>query len=211
MLEVDRQNGRQFLALARLFYDNERLIAMRGSNGEWSIKSFVAADLRNDIRVIGEPGELETSDQYQNRLLEFLQVGALQPATNPQHAQIVAKAIKFASAEEFITDLTQHEERQEEEIRRMSANWRQYMDQPYPVMPYEDDTAHMRVLERLFNNLDEWEALSPQVQSVIAVHWQMHQRSMMQKQAQQVQMMVQAKDAAVAGNQPKGAASQASR
>lgn len=211
MLETDKDNGRQFLALARLFYDNERLVAMRGSNGEWSIKSFVAADLRNDIRVIGEPGELETSDQYQNRLLEFLQVGALQPATNPQDKQIVAKAIKFQTAEEFITDFTQHEERQEEEIRRMAANPQAYLDQPYPVMPFEDDVAHMRVLERLFNNLDEWEALNPRVQSVIAMHWEMHQRSMAQKQMQQMQMMLQAKEAAIPSAQPKGAASQPSR
>lgn len=207
VLEADRDVGRQFLALARLFYDNKRLVAMRGSNGEWAIKSFVAADLRNDIRILGEPGEFETSEQSQSRLLEFLQVGALQPATNPQHAQLVLKALRYHTAEEIITDFAQHEERQEEEIRRMLANAKAYLDRPYPVMPFEDDEAHMRVLERLFNNLDEWERIDPETQSVLATHWEMHNRSKMQKLAQQLSMMQAAKGAP----EPKGAASQTAR
>lgn len=193
VLEADREVGRQQLALAKLFYDKPRLVSMRGSSGEWAVKSFMAADLRNDVRIIGEPGELETSEQFQSRLLEFLQVRALQPESNPQHAQIVLKALKFQSAEEAVTDFTQHEERQEEENRRMLANPKAYLDQPYPTMPYEDDAAHKRVLERLFNNLDEWDKIDPQAQSVLMMHWEMHERATQQKLAQQMQMMEAAK------------------
>jgi hypothetical protein len=188
-LEADRECGRQQLALARLFYDKPRLVAMRGSSGEWAVKQFQSADLRNDVRILGEPGEIETSEQFQSKLLEFVQVGALQPQTNPQHAQAVLKALKFHSAEEIVTDFTQHEERQEEENRRMIANAKAYLDRPYPVMPYEDDTAHQRVMERLFNNLDEWDKIDPQTQSVLVTHWEMHERQKMQKLAQQMQMI----------------------
>lgn len=194
-LRADRDTGRMMLALAKLYYDKQRLIAMRGSNGEWAVKSFMAADLRNDVRIIGSPGELETPEQYQSRILEFIQVGALHPQTDPQHAQIVLKAMKFHSAEEALTDFTQHEERQEEEIRRMVANPKAYLDKPYPVMPYEDDAAHQRVLERLFNNLDEWDKLDPLSQSVVMMHWEMHDRAKNQKVAQQLQMVQAVKGA----------------
>ncbi len=204
VLEADRDCGRQQLALAKLFYDTKRLVAMRGSNGEWAIKQFQGADLRNDLRILGEPGELETPDQFESRLMEFIQVGALQPQTNPEHAQIVLKALKFHSAEEALTDFTQHEERQEEENRRMVANFKAYLDKPYPVMPYEDDAAHMRVMERLFNNLDEWDKLDPMVQSVLMHHWEMHSRAKQAKQMQQLQMMQMAQNTP----QPAGQASQ---
>jgi len=188
-LESDAACGKQFLALAKLFYTSERLVAMRGSNGEWAVKAFQAADIRNDVRVIGEPGEYETSEQFQNRLIEFIQTGVLQPATNSQDKQMLLKALKFHTTEEIMTDYTQHEERQEEEIRRMALNPKAYADKPYPVLPFEDDAAHMRVLERFMNNLDEFDKLDPMAQSVIKMHWEMHNQQQSMKQANALQMM----------------------
>lgn len=187
-LEMDQMSGCQFLAMGKLFYSSKKLAKLRGANGQWTIKVFKGSDLSSNLRIVGEPGEYETSEQYQGRLQDFIQSGMLQPATNPEHAQIVAKATKFHTMEEFIVDLTMHEERQEAETREMRENPERYRDGVYPVLPYEDDMAHQRVLERLFNS-DEFHDMDEYTRSVLTAHWQAHDNQKMQKLAQQMQMM----------------------
>lgn len=187
-LEMDRMTGCQFLTMARLFYSSDRLAKLRGSNGQWIIKSFKGGDLSNKVRLIGEPGEYQTSDQFKQELQDMVTSGMLQPATNPEHGQVIAKAVKFQTTEEIVVDLTMHEERQEAEIRDMVAAPQKYLDGVYPVLPYEDDIAHQRVMERLFNS-EEFQQMPEQTRSVLAAHWQAHDNQKMQKLAQQMQMM----------------------
>lgn len=206
-LRVDRDAGRAMLALAKCFYDDERLLKIRGSNGTWSVKAFRASDLATDLRVLSGPGELESPDDAEMRLQTYIELGALQPATNPEDRQLVMKALKYRTTEEIVQDNTQHEERQEEEIRRMIANPKVYLDKPYPLMPFENHAAHMRVLERLFNNLDEMDTLSPEAQSVLVMHWEQHNQAQQAQIAQQLALVEQTKG--TPGS--KGAASQPSR
>jgi hypothetical protein len=206
-LIVDRNVGRCVLTIAKLFFEDTRINQMRGDSGLWAVKQFRAADINNDLRILGEPGEMETRDESDARLLDFINAGALQPATNPQHSQIVLKALKYHTAEEALKEFTQHEELQEAEIRRMLAQPQKYMDKPYPVMEWENHETHMRVLERLFNNLEEWEAIDPDTKAVIAVHWKMHKNFVQAEQQQQLEMLQAAKGAPGV----KGQASQAAR
>ena len=193
-LEADRMSGCQQLTLAKMFYTTERIAYLRGPGGQWSSKRFKSGDFSNKIRIIGEPGEYQTSDQYKQELQDMVTTGMLQPATNPEDRQVIAKAIKFQSAEEIVVDLIQHEERQEQEIRDMMKAPQKFRDGVYPVLPYEDDQAHQRVLERLFNS-DEFQDLDELTRSVLSAHWQAHDNQKMQKLAQQMQMMEASKGA----------------
>lgn len=191
-LRVDRDAGRQHLALAQLFVSMERMARFRGQNGQYGVLQFKGADLSNDVRIYGEPGQLETAAQSRAAIMDAVQIGALVPAQNPQHAQIVFKALKFGSAEEAIDDLTMHEERQEAEIRDMLANPAAFMQNPYPVMPYEDHTAHTRALVRFFHQ-DDFFQLDPATKSVLVAHWQLHADAIAQQQQALLQMQEQTK------------------
>lgn len=206
VLRVDRDCGRQRLQLGHMFYDAPRLLRYRGPNGQWSVEQFKGADLSNDIQIFGEPGELETVQQRRSTLMEAVQIGALVPATNPQHAQIVLKALRFNTGEEAIDDFLMHEQAQEAEIREMLGNPAAFMEEPYPVMPWEDHAAHKRVLARYFHQ-DEWKTLTPELKSVLATHWQMHDQQEQAAIAQMLALQEQAKGAPAA----KGQASQPSR
>lgn len=201
-LRSDRDVGRMILKLEQMFGSEQGLVKIRGSNGLYSIKTFRAADLSTDIRLIGRANPMETQDVEEARLLDFVQQGALQPATNPEHAQMMVKALKNKTAEEIVQDFTMHEEQQEEEIRRMRMNPTKYAEQPYPIMPYEDHAAHKRVMERLFTNLDEWDQIDPFTQSVLMRHWALHDSALQQIQQQMMAQLEAAKGTPGAQGQP---------
>lgn len=202
-LRVDHGIGRKFLALGQMFYDTKRLATYRGPNGQWGILQFTSADLSNDLKIIGEPGTIETVSQQRSAVLDAVQMGALVPAQNPQHAQIVVKALRFNTSEEAIDDILMHEQRQEREIRDILQNVEQYRGIPYPIMPFEDHAAHKRVIER-FAHTDDWQFLTKEQQAALLTHWTLHDQAEQAKLAQLVALQESARGAPGA----KGQASQ---
>ena len=69
----------EFIALAQLFYSSQRTMRYRGPNGQWGVEQFLGGDLSNDVRILGEPGQMETVEQQRGRidLLRFGEGGRL--------------------------------------------------------------------------------------------------------------------------------------
>jgi hypothetical protein len=188
LLRAYRDVGRQFLTLAKLFYTGARVAKYRGPSGQWAIVQFQSADLSVDVRILGEPGEIESTYAQDRRVMEYVQAGVLN-TQDPKIQTAVLKALRFHTQDELVDDALMHEAQQEEEARRMIANFRLYAIQPYPVLPYEDDDAHMRVLVRQFTNLEEWDKLNSFQQAVLLAHYKLHADQQQKKQMQQIQML----------------------
>lgn len=188
LLRAHRDCGRQSLAMAKMFYDAPRIAKYRGPSGDWAIMQFQSADLSTDVHILGEPGEIETTYAHDRRILEMAQ--ALPNLfADPKMQAGMLKALRFHTEAELVDDVLQHEAQQEEEMRRMIANFKAYLDQPFPVLPFEDDTAHKRVLLRTFTNLEEMDRLNNDQKAVLMAHWTMHDNQERGKQMQQLQML----------------------
>lgn len=186
-LRADRENGRQHLAIAQVFYPSERVATFRGPNGQWAAQQFTSADLNNDIISLGEPGEFETTASERRGIMQAVQAGGLQPQTNPQHAQMFVKALKYGTSEELVEDILQHELRQDREIREIIGLSR-LDDAAYPVSPWEDDAAHMRVLVRFFHK-DEFDRLDDAAKLALGVHYSLHEQQASKKMKAQLELM----------------------
>jgi hypothetical protein len=107
--------GRRMLVIARAYYEEKRLIKIRGENGEWQIKSFMGADLGTtaDVRVQmgsmfpwSKSARIDTAIQLlsslpqlvvnpqsgevnQERLAKFLDVGGLQVFQSDEDPDLV--------------------------------------------------------------------------------------------------------------------------
>lgn len=202
-LRFELHNGRQFLGLGQLFYDNERTALYRGPNGSYGVQAYRAADLSNELKIFGEPGTVETLQQTRALILDAVQARALQPDIKPEDARRVVKAMRFNTSEEGIDDLLMHEAKQEAELRDMIANPERYRNAPFPIMPFEDHPAHQLVIVRFYHS-DEWGALDQFTQSVILSHWQQHE----QFRQQQIAQMMALQEAARGAPGAKGQASQ---
>lgn len=194
-LAVDVDVGRKLLALGRMFYGEERVLRYYGDGGEWITERFSGADLNNDIRVLSEPGSLISSKAAERaEVLDMVEAGVLDPINNPDDRRAVLKALEWGIADEATREKLQDELQQEGEIARMIRNPAQYMQEPYPVMPWEDHAAHKRVLERLFRTA-EFDQLDPATQSVLAAHHQMHAQAEEEAMRRQLEMMESLKGA----------------
>lgn len=188
VLRWDRDNGRQHLAIAQLFYSAERVARSRGPGGSWAASQFTGADLNADVVMLGEPGEFESTASERSGLMQIIQAGGLNPQMNPQHAQVVVKALRYNSTEQLVEDILQHELRQEKELREITALALMGETGVYPIAPYEDDAAHMRVCERFFHT-DEFERLPQVAKDAHAAHWQLHAAQAEQKQRVHLEML----------------------
>ena len=186
MLEAEQACGEQFLALGKLYYSTERVAMYRGPNGEFAARAFSASDLSNNVRILAEPGQLESSNDFRQTLSELVKGGLLNPATNPDDRQAVLKALRYKTTDELIDDMTQDEEMQEQEIREMVANWQTL--QGYPTLPIDDDRAHMRVIKRERHS-DEWKRYPEKLKALIMAHWSMHDAQLQAKRAQELAMI----------------------
>lgn len=186
MLEAEQACGEQFLALGKLYYSTERVAMYRGPNGEFAARAFSSSDLSNNVRILAEPGQLQTTNDFRQTLGELVNSGLLQPQTNPEHAQAILKALRFKTTDELIDDLTQDEEMQEQEIREMIANFATL--EGYPVLPIDDDRAHMRVIKRVRHS-DEWKRYPEKLQALIMAHWSMHDAQLQAKRQQELAMI----------------------
>lgn len=188
LLRAHRDSGRQFLAMMKLFYDEGRIAKYRGPSGEWAVVQFQRADLSTDVHILGEPGEIESTAAKDRRIMAYAQANLLDMA-DPKIRTSVLKALRFHTEAELVDDVLMHEAQQEEESRRMVANYQLYLDGVYPVLPFEDHAAHKRVLLRQFTDLEEMDKLNPDQKAVLMAHWTLHDRAEKQQQMEQLQML----------------------
>jgi hypothetical protein len=205
-LKFDQRVAQQALALAKINYEEERTLVYAGEDGDFSVVSFRGVDLHNDVRITGEPSDPDSIMAWKAEVRELLEVGALDPLNNKQHWRLLVNAYRYNTFDEASQDWARDQANQERETRVMLADPVRFQNQPYPVADFEDHEAHVTALER-FMKTDEFRALDPISQGVLATHRALH--------VQEIQKAVEAQLAmaeAVKGTPgEKGKASQPKR
>lgn len=220
-VEAKRQVGRQMLALAHRFYDEERTVHYLGEGREYRALKFKGADVNYDLRIIVDRSRLmESPATSRARVMEMVQLGIVDPINNPEDKEAVFKVLEFGNVSELVADRLQEEENQEREIDEMLANPFKWMAERadmmapeqdgmptktrgYPLNPYDDHAAHLRVLRRFLRST-EGRKMDPYRQSVVMQHYQAHEAEVQRLQMQM--MMMQAMTQGAPGQ--KGRASQ---
>ena len=177
--------GTQLLQLVGLYYTEPRVIQTIGMGGELEISHFSGADLRGqyNLRIFGEPANLESSESYKATLMDLAQMGVLDPQ-DPTEKMLILKAIHYNTSNELVNAKLQQEEAEEREIERMVE------DQSYLPAPeaWQNAGVRLAVLERYLNTQD-YERLEELTQSKIKARWEGFTNIMQQQMMAQMQMM----------------------
>lgn len=211
--------GRMMLAFARAFYTTRRTMQYVGADNAYRVAEFEAADIRDDIRIVGEPDYFQNRSAERARILEYVQAGVLDPINNPEDKLSVLKTLAYGGAEDILAQRLIEEENQEREWDEMVGDplkWMRQNDlgQPmldYPTHDYDDDATHVRVMQQRMRS-GEFRDLDPIARQLVIQHYQDHveklQRAMMQQM--QMQQMAQPGGSANRGqpSRPKPKASQ---
>jgi hypothetical protein len=187
--------GRIMLATARKFYTTQRTMTYVGADNAYRVQRFEAADIREDIRIVGEPDFFQSRSVERARILEYVQAGVLDPINNPEDKLSVLKTLAYGGAEDVLAQRLVEEENQEREWDEMVADPLKFVVQSqlgepmldYKTNPFDDDDAHMRVMSRRMRT-DEFRRLDPIARQLVIQHYQEHQQKLQQAMLQQLQL-----------------------
>lgn len=186
--------GKIMLAMAKKLYTGRRLLRYVGEDKAAHIMAFEAADVQTDLVVVGEPGYFHSAATERAKILEYVQVGALNVA-DPADKAAVLKALAFGTADEAVQERLADEENQELEIEAMVNQADQFLGAlqvggtPHmPTQPYDDDEAHARVLRRFLKS-PEARDIHPLSRQLLLSHLQEHAMKQQIQLQQQLAMM----------------------
>lgn len=210
-LKATLLGGRMMLSEARHNYTSQRKIGYVGEDNAYRILAFDAADIIEEIRIVGEPEYFKTKAAERAQMLEYIQVGALQPQVDPEDKMTVLKVLGYGNAEEAIAERLTDEENQQREWDEMAGDPLKFVKdnafgQPmlsYPTQPFDDDGTHLRVMRQRMKTA-EFRNLGPIARQLLMQHYQEHEQKEAARQAQL--MMMQQNQRGMPG--PKGQASQ---
>ena len=216
-LSAQQLVGRSILRIARRRYTEERVANYIGHDRKWRAITFKSGDINDDLRVtVGRGGYFSNPTAERARIMELLQLGALDPVNNQEDKEAVLKAMEFGTADEFIQDRLQEEENQEREILEMISDPAAYVGERqaafgapgdteagYPINDWDDDRAHARVLLRFIRS-DEFRRLDPITQSLLNYHLRAHQA----REAQRMEQQLALQQAIAGQGKPAGKPSQ---
>lgn len=187
-VRATRDVGRIALSLAQMFYDEPRSARFLEADDQWHWIDFSGADLTNDIIIVGDPSNLETSAGKKQELMDAIQIGAITPAENPEDRELVLASLHFNESGVIINSKLKARKNQEREIREMVAHPQKYIPGGYPVADYEDHAIEYAVC-RDFMYDPAFKTLPNPTRALIAQHAQLHHQEMMKQQIQQMQMI----------------------
>lgn len=183
--------GKIMLAMGKKLYTGERMLKYVGDDNHQRVMSFLSSDINTDLKILGEPGYFHSAASERAKILEYVQVGVLSPQTNPDDRVAVLKALAYGTADEAIEERLADEENQELEIEEMVQNADKYIgvgpmgpQAHMPTQPYDDDSAHIRVLRRFLKSPDA-RNLHPLQRQLLISHLQEHsmkEQMLMQQQ-----------------------------
>lgn len=189
-----RDAGRIALALGKLFYQGERVMQYVGDPGnEIVTETFTSADLSNDLRVLSVPGIEDTPEAERQTLLDLAQIGAINPAENPDDRMLLISGMQLGTSDEAYQAKLEAKRNQEREIQLMIRDPERY-GETYPVAEFEDHETEARVVVHFMYSA-QFRTLPPRTQAVIMRHWKQHTQKLEEKQAQMMQMLEAAKGA----------------
>lgn len=190
-----KRAGKIMLAMAQKFYTGSRMLRYVGEDNKMRLQAFEAADVQTDLVVMGEPGYFRSAATDRAKVLEYVQVGVLNPA-DPADRVAILKALAFGNADEAIEERLADEENQEREIEEMVNNADKYLGElqrpggvpRIPTQPYDDDEAHLRVLRRYLKSPEARE-IHPLSRQLLLAHLQEHTMKQQMLVQQQLAMM----------------------
>lgn len=192
----------KMLAIGKLKYDTPRLLRYIGDGDQWVVRYFQASDLTHELVIVSDPGQMTSRSSTKAMLMDAVQAGALQPQTNPEHAQLITRALGMGSPSEALNTITQAIRSQEREIQEMIAEPDKWKTGGYPIADYEDHNAEYRTCVRFMYSA-EFRELPPSTQAIIAAHAHMHQQALQQAAMQAMQAAAQAQAAGTAAGSGK--------
>lgn len=183
MMEAIADAGTQLLTLIEENYDEPRLLEVVGPGGESDPRYFQGADLRGHSRVIivAEAGLLESSEARDAKLMEALQLGALNPQI-PEEKMLLLKGLRFHTGSAYLNAMLVQETSEERTIQKIIED-PTFREQVYP---WNDPNIRAKVLERRLNSR-EFELLPPAVQEKLADRWSKFAQMIAERMAQQMQ------------------------
>lgn len=186
-VRATRDVGRIALGLAKLFYTEKRTVQVLGIDGQFEWMDFSGADLTNDLIIVGEPGQMETSAGKRQEMMDAIQIGAVNPAENPEDRELVLASMHFNDDGILINSKLKARKNQEYEIQEMIKNTAKYVPGGYPVADYEDHATEAAVLRDYLYSPD-CRLLDKVTKSLLAQHLALHERELQKKQMAALQM-----------------------
>jgi hypothetical protein len=171
--------GSNMLKLAHAFMKMPRCIAIYGETRQADLVWFRGLDLNGNTHVRVKAGSMmpKSRAETMQRILDMVQLGALNPAMNPQDRRIVMKAMEVGGFDKMFL---------EEDLDRRRANHENMMfsrPSPDPMFAYpgvdvdDDHAAHLE--EHLkFKKTDEFERLPPLRKQLLNAHMMEHKMAM---------------------------------
>lgn len=194
-LRATVEAGRMMLRIARANYTMQRTMRYVGEDNAYRTMQFEGADIQTDIRIVGEPEFFRTKAVDQQRVVEWVQAGVLNPQLDPNDKIAVLKTLAYGNAEQIIAERLADEENQEREWDEMSSDPLKFVENDeevgqmlnYPTQPFDDDEAHIRVMVRRMKTA-EFRDMDPFAKQLLMQHLQEHQMKVQQAMMQQAMM-----------------------
>lgn len=193
--------ARASLVLMGNLYDEERLIKVIGEDGEYDVRSFSGAELREnyDVRIYIESGATDSRAGRQSAILDYVQLGILDP-TNPDDKRTILKALEFGDPQAYISETLIDEKMAERENEQMN------MGEDVPIAPWQDHAAHNKV-HYLEMKSESFLAKPEEVRNAYIKHSQQHDEQL----AKAAQAQLEAEAQLRGGSGEKGKASTPAR
>ncbi len=203
IMRADRDCYRVMLQIVSEKYQEPRIVALLGKDNYFEVKSLLGADLKGhtQVRIFAEGGMLESKAARQQNVLDYVQLGILNPA-DPDEKMSILSALEIGDVRSFVKERLIDERMAEYENESMG-------DPKMPTFPepkeWEDHEVHIK-RHTLFMKGIDFKLLPPEQQEAVILHRAIHQQFM--AAAIQAQMEVQGAKRGAPGE--KGQASQPS-
>lgn len=204
MMSSDEDAGVMMLQLIGMMYDEPRLVTIMGPSGEIDPRYMKGADMRRNyrLRVIAQPGELESAESRTANMLDALQLGALNPQ-DPEHQILLLRGLKFHSGDDVVNALLVQTNAEEREIEKIIDSQGQYQDD---IFPWFDITQRTKILERRMSSR-EFDIYPEQTKAALVDRWKRYASLIEERAKKQLEAMALANGAPAT----PGKASQPSR
>lgn len=182
----DRGAYRIMLKIASVKYTEPRLITVFGRDSIIENFSLKGEDLRGhtDIRVFAESGLLDTKAARQQQVLDYVQLGILNPQ-DPDEKLAILKMLEVGDVRSFVRDRLLDERMAEWENEGMASTEKFVIVEP---KDFEDHQVHIQRHNALRKSV-EYRLLPAQQQQAIDMHVSGHQTMLAAQMQAQMQMM----------------------
>lgn len=193
--ETDVVAAEFMIALAKEQYREERVLAILGPERSWDMVKFTGKDLRGvaAVRLYAEGGMLDSAAARQQNILDYVQLGILDPKDPKDKAQIL-QALQVGSVDRYVSSMTIDQRVAELENELMSRPEEQGGPIGVPAADWEDHVAHVET-HNLFRKSLAFRGLPEDTKLVFATHVGFHQEFLRQLMEAQMAQNESAKGA----------------